>query len=488
MKETNAIKSRWMCLAIILLMFLGAAFRLISLKHEAMFADEVFSRNVAVQPVPHALKLVREDLVHPPLYYLLLKVVVSIFGADVLGLRVLSLLCGVASIGLIAILGCRLPAAKWCGLLAAAGMAVGQQHVYYSQEVRSYALYSMLVVLLVLWIDAISKRERNPLLWIVGLCLMVLLMYTHYIGSIYVASAVLTLLACKLEARTKVLAVASAVGAALLFTPWLVAIFSVYKEKHGIGGNLDWEGHPSLFELKSIWASAVGVPNFPGATTIATILILILSIAALVFVSKQQSLRRSPAVVALAIMAFLPPVFVYLLSIPPANLPIFGFRHLLPSTAVLLLLCSYGLEQLSQASGKRDTLVAICGSALLLTLGVSPTVKTLLVGPTRIPYDKVAQQVETLELGGTQAFVTSDFLLEPVGFYCKNTCVQILPGDDSRLPSRLLLLYRPNLQSDAISYNRLIHSGYADEKHDFYTNGSGSPWGTMIASLQRKSQ
>jgi 4-amino-4-deoxy-L-arabinose transferase-like glycosyltransferase len=486
MKNTTAAKSHWIYLAVLLLMLLGAALRLITLKHEALFADELFSRNIAVQTLPHAIEMVREDLVRPPLYYLLLKGAISIGGADAFCLRSLSLLCGIASIGLIAILGYRLPGARWCGLLAAAGMAVSQQEVYYSQEAQPFAFYTMLVVLLVLWIEAISRRQRDPRLWIAGFFLMLLLLYTHYMGSLYVAAAVLTLLVCKLETRTKVLAVASAAGAALLFAPWLMAISSVYREKHGIGSTLGWYGHPVLYDLKSVWASAVGVMNYRGATTAAIVIVLVLSIAALVLVSRTQTLRQSPAIVALAVMAVLPPVLVYFLSLPPANLTIFAFRHLLPSTAALLLLCCYGLERISQASGKRAYLVAVCGSALLLFLGAFPTVQMLSAGPSRIPYDKVALQIEASDRGGTQAFAASDFLSEPVNFYCKSVCVQILPENESGLPPLLLLLYRPKSGMDADKYSRLIQSGYADVNHDYYTNGSGSPWGTMVAKLERR--
>jgi hypothetical protein len=480
------MKSQWIYLAVVLLlMVLGAVFRLISIKHEAMFVDEVFSRNIALQPLPRALELAREDLVHPPLYYLLLKATVSIWGASVLGLRALSLLCGIASIGLIAIVGYRLPGARWCGLLAAAGMAVGQQQVYYSQEARSYALYAMLVLLLVLWVEAISKRQRDTRLWVAGFCVMLLLLYTHYIGSLYVAIAVVALLICRLETRTKILAVASAAGAALLFTPWLIAIYGVYKAKHGVGDNLDWQGHPGVYELKSIWASAVGIMSYPGATTVAIALVLLLSIAALILVSRNETLRRSPAVVALAMMAVLPPILVYFLSIPPINLPIFGFRHLLPSTVVLLLLCCYGLERLSQAAGKRSLLVAVCGSALFLFIGAYPTVKALFAGPTRVPYDRVAQQIEASERGGTEAFAASKFLYEPVNFYCRETCVQMLPENDAGLPPQLILLYRPSEKTEISRYKQLIQSGYTDVRHEYYTDGVGSPWGTMAADLER---
>jgi hypothetical protein len=98
----------------------------------------------------------------------------------------------------------------------------------------------------------------------------------------------------------------------------------------------------------------------------------------------------------------------------------------------------------------------------------------------------VALQIEASDRGGTQAFAASDFLSEPVNFYCKSTCVQILPENESGLPPLLLLLYRPKSEADASKYSHLIQSGYADVNHAFYTSGSGSPWGTMVAKLERR--
>jgi 4-amino-4-deoxy-L-arabinose transferase-like glycosyltransferase len=475
----------WIYWTVVLLMFLGAGFRLIALGHEALSGDELFSRRVALQSLTAGYAEVRDDLVHPPFYYLLLKAGTSIWGANALGLRSLSLLCGIASIGLIALLGRRLPDARWCGLLAAAGMAVGRYQVFYSQEARSYALYTMLVLLLILWVEAISKLQRNLQLWLAGAGLMLLLVYTHYVGSLYVMAAVLALLACKLESRTKVLAVAAATTAALLFTPWLLAVSTVYKRKHGVGDNLDWQGHPSLYDLKMVWATGLGVMDFPGATTAAICLILALGVAALVLVSRKQTLRQSPVVVALLTMAVLPPAILFLLSNPPFNLPLFGLRHLLPSTAVLLLLSCYGLERLSQASARRAPLVALCGAALILVFGAAPTVKALRAGPTRYSYDLVERRVEAVERDGTQAFAASFYMeAEPVNFYCKSSCVQALPEDKSQLPAHLLLLYRPRVAEEENKYRQLTRSGYVDVDHVLYSDGLGTPWGTMVASLE----
>jgi hypothetical protein len=175
----------------------------------------------------------------------------------------------------------------------------------------------------------------------------------------------------------------------------------------------------------------------------------------------------------------------FFLSTSPFNLPLFGLRHLLPSTAVLLLLCCYGLERLSQASARWAPLVAVGGTALLLTLGTVPTIKALQAGPTRYPYDMVERQVVASERSGTQSFAASSYMEgEPVNFYCKSTCVQPLPEDQLALPPRLLLLYRSRVTEEEKRYRQLIQSGYADVGHVLYTNGQGGSWGTTAASLE----
>lgn len=94
---------------IVLVLLLGAALRLGPLPHEALGGDELFSRRVVLQSVPAAFAEVRNDLVHPPFYYALLKSTTTLWGTGALGLRALSLACGVGAIGVIVLLGSRLP-------------------------------------------------------------------------------------------------------------------------------------------------------------------------------------------------------------------------------------------------------------------------------------------------------------------------------------------------------------------------------------------
>ena len=472
-------------MAVLVLMLLGAGFRLISLPREALEPDELYSRQVVLKSLPDAYVSVRNDLVHPPLYYLLLKTATSIWGTNPYGLRAFSLLCGIASIGLIAIVGERLPGAAWCGLLAATLLAVNRIQVFYSQEARSYAFYSMLVILLASWVVAISERESDMKLWIAGAVLMILLVYTHYFGCFYVLGSVVALMVSNVQRRTKLLAFAAGTAAALLLTPWLYAIASVYKSKQGLTSNLSWMQRPDLQDLRKLFAASLGVGNFRGGATLAFLIVMGLASVALFRASKAHALRQNPAVIAIALMSVLPPCIVFLLSNPPFNLPLFLLRHFLPSLTLLMLLSCYGLELLNQSLGRQFRPISVCGAMLMLAIGALPSLLGPSRGPLRFPFYAVVPRVESSDRSGTQAFAASFYMEgEPVNVYCGRTCVEPLPAPAARLPQHLLLLYLPDFPSDAESYRRLIEEGYADVGHMSYAGTDFAKMEMVVANLE----
>ena len=317
---------------------------------------------------------------------------------------------------------------------------------------------------------------------------MTILVYTHYVGAIYVMGAILTILLCKFELRTKVLAVGSGLVAAGLFLPWLFTVLTVYKQKRGIGENLDWQGRPTLADLKQLWASSLGVAIFPGATTVALLLIIVLSAAALLSLQQQGILRRSPAVLALAVMGVLPPIVIFVLSQPPFNLPLFGLRHLLPSMVLLLLLSCYGAECLSHRRQASAPFLAAACAMCILALGTIPTLQGLRSGPMRYPYDAVERRVVQSASLGVPSYTTWFYGEgEPINFYCRMQCVQPLPKDASHLPRHLLLIYRPRVKDETAKYSELKREGYVDASHIYYTDGLGNyGCGSRTLRLSRK--
>lgn len=470
---------------LLVVMLFGLGLRVATLSHESLSFDELFSRKVALLPLLPALHAIRADLVHPPFYYLLLKAGVNLWGASPLGIRLWSLLFGVGTLALAATIGGGLDGARATGLLAAMVLAVNGDLIFYSQEARPYSLCVFLVLLLVYWVSAITRGGQSRRLWMAGYLLMVVLVYTNYIAAIYVACAVLAILLGNLPRRTKLLTVAVSIMAAISFLPWLISVAPVYGSKNGIGGNLNWQGHPSFYDLKSAWAASIGVIEFKGATTMVCLLALLLSVAGLKLLSQRRSLRDSPVAVTLVALATLPPITVFCLSVEPFNLPIFGLRQILPSIPALCLLCCYGLEALALRAGRFRGWAFAAATMALVALGFVPTFATLTHGPSRIPYDTIAAGVRSSAYVGQPVYTTSENIEEPVNYYCRVACVEALPAAYAALPDRITLLYRPAVRDEARRYQDLLSSGFVADSEMHYTNGIRSEYGTTAVHLTR---
>jgi 4-amino-4-deoxy-L-arabinose transferase-like glycosyltransferase len=174
-----------------LILLLAAAVRLYNLSSQSLWADEGNSVALAQRSFSEIAQHTAFDI-HPPLYYWLLKLWVSVFGDSELGLRSLSVVLGLGLVYVISQLGRRLFSPR-LGLMAAFIAALAPLQVYYSQEARMYMLLaclSSLTVLaaLLLW----SASERRPAAarpWVASLAIPLALLYllsataglyTHY--------------------------------------------------------------------------------------------------------------------------------------------------------------------------------------------------------------------------------------------------------------------------------------------------------------------
>jgi 4-amino-4-deoxy-L-arabinose transferase-like glycosyltransferase len=115
---------------------------LIRLTYQPLWWDEGWSFYFAANDLGSILELTAVDI-HPPLYYLLLKIWTTIFGSSAFSARFLSVVVGTATVPLLYATGRRLMGEK-AGLLAAFLLAISPFHVYYSQEVRMYVLVTLL--------------------------------------------------------------------------------------------------------------------------------------------------------------------------------------------------------------------------------------------------------------------------------------------------------------------------------------------------------
>ncbi len=139
------------------ILFLAFGLRVWKLDAQSLWHDEGLSWWFARQPLWHLLSHVA-GTEHPPFYFLILGGWMRLSGDSVYALRFLSVLGGTLTVALLIRL-----AEQWrlvaAGLLAAFFLTWNPFHIWYSQEVRSYAWLPFLA----LWLTIEARRwEKNP--------------------------------------------------------------------------------------------------------------------------------------------------------------------------------------------------------------------------------------------------------------------------------------------------------------------------------------
>jgi 4-amino-4-deoxy-L-arabinose transferase-like glycosyltransferase len=142
-------------LAIFLLAF---ALRMARLGELRMWGDEAYSVYSAQRSLTAITFEGIENDPHPPLYYYLLHFYLLLAGSSELALRFFSVFFGVATIALLYAIGKRMFDTR-VGVTAAAVAAIAPFHVYYSQEIRMYAL-AIFLTTLALYFFVRLVRER----------------------------------------------------------------------------------------------------------------------------------------------------------------------------------------------------------------------------------------------------------------------------------------------------------------------------------------
>jgi 4-amino-4-deoxy-L-arabinose transferase-like glycosyltransferase len=206
---------------------------------ESLWTDEAYSWWVATHQVPELIRVTASD-VHPPLYYLLLKVWTLVIGESEPALRSLSVLLMTAAIYLSYV-----AATKWyddtVGLLTGLFLVCSTTLYVYAQEARMYALLVLLTVASYLLVDRIRKEWRLSHVVIYSL-LTIALVYTHLYGSFVVASQALFVTADWRLGRQDVSLsrlLAPYAVTALAFSPWAVIWLEKLLENNP-GGPTGW--------------------------------------------------------------------------------------------------------------------------------------------------------------------------------------------------------------------------------------------------------
>jgi uncharacterized membrane protein len=307
------------------------------------------------------------DIVHPPLFYILLKLWIAIGGESLLWLKLLAVVSGAAII-IPFLLICRTlrlqPAARNLALLF---LTSNGYLVHYTQELRSYGLFASLT-LVSLWLllrywatPTVLNRNLNAL-FVTNL----LLIYTHYYGWLLIG---LEFAFLALWRRQKLAGYTlSILILAVCFSPWA---YLVVKEANRIGGlsrNLDWIPRPSLSRLASLYIDFNGPLGFRAINGLGLVLFgyppLLMAWAS--FIPGWQAVRaqtgqpigQATAFWILLLTAFLPCISLFLVS-QRTLVALWIDRYFVFATVPYMLLVAMAIYHLRPGWLRQLTVVAV---------------------------------------------------------------------------------------------------------------------------------
>ncbi len=161
-------------LLLTIILMVGAVLRLVRLGSQSFWWDEVYSASLSAQ----SLKTVIPRFGQTPAFYHVLLHFWLYLGRGDGTIRLLSVVFGVATVGLVYLLGKEF-LDRTQGLLCALLIAISPFHIWYSQEARMYSLLILLCTASVLFFVRFLKRSPGwPGLW--WTLMTALGLYTHY--------------------------------------------------------------------------------------------------------------------------------------------------------------------------------------------------------------------------------------------------------------------------------------------------------------------
>lgn len=359
----------------------AAALRLIALGTAPLWYDEAGAVWMASLPIARLIAATAGD-VHPPLFFLILKPLYELFGANPWVMRLPSALFGLAALPLTKGIGEHIGLSRRATLFACALMAVSAFELWYSQEARMYALLQFCVLAMVLM--GLQRR------WGWFILAATAAMYSQNFGLIYYAALCFVLVGREFLKPLytvqwyrlfAVLAVPP-----LLFTPWAFVIAGQMKNYAA-----DWIPQVTvggwLQPLIEYWWPGAMVQSWYLPVVIGAFILLAYAIA---YAMANRSLQG----MFLGWLLFAPMIAAAIVSL--AWKPMYISRPFISGAPFAYLLIAMALT----ATPKRAALMAALLAPVLLLNTVAYYPSAIRSKTTELPASKVVAVIETNWLPG----------------------------------------------------------------------------------------
>lgn len=236
-------------LKLLLVLALAAAMRLFSITDEPLWLDEAYSWWDAQQSLRDIWWLVPQCDPHPPLYVVLLKGWVAIFGDRILALRALSTFFSVLATLFVFLAGSLVD--RRIGWIAGLLFAIAPFQIEFGQEARPYTLVALGAAILVYGLLRLfhSRDVCSPGGWVALIAGATILLWSNNTSVFTIAAAGLAVLGLLWRDRESRGALRPLLWAGVLIVIlWLPYLPSYYMQAKGISSDF-WIPRPDLWRV-----------------------------------------------------------------------------------------------------------------------------------------------------------------------------------------------------------------------------------------------
>jgi len=326
------------------IMLLYIVLRLWGLTDACFWFDEIFSIHAAEHSWSGLVPFVAKDLIHPPLFYFLLKLWITLGGEGQFWLRLFPVVFAVLALVPFWLL-CRELKLRLVTVAVAFGLfAVNGALIKYAQEVRMYSLLLFLSLTSIWLFSRFFFRGKS--FWVLVIA-NVLLVYSHYFGWFVVAAEVTAILIAQRIKLLQILLMAGAVAAS--FAPWLFALFHFAEPGSSVRQNIGWMPRPGIgslfelvFDLVDPFYSQQSTIDPTANFIIAVPMIIIIAGALAVYLLRFGREENRDRIFFLLGLCVVPLLLAFVLSwLLPVS--IWGSRHLIIIFPLVILLAAHVL-------------------------------------------------------------------------------------------------------------------------------------------------
>ncbi len=229
---------------IALICLVYVSLRVWNLTASCLWFDEIFSVHAAELDWANLVWFVAQDLIHPPLFYALLKIWISAGGTSLFWLRFFPVFFSMLAVVPFILLCRQLKLSFPIVALAFTFFAANGSLIKYAQEVRMYSLLLCFgLVSLWLFVRFLNFGKGFFLLVIAN----ILLIYSHYFGWLIIASEIFAVVFLARERLKQILLILFVL--LLSFAPWIYAVWQATRINSNVGQNIGWMTKPNLLSV-----------------------------------------------------------------------------------------------------------------------------------------------------------------------------------------------------------------------------------------------